>query len=118
MKKLLIITIILMGFMLTSCNKNNKELKIELDSNPTTGYDWEYTLSNDIVEITKEYESKCKEKNISGCGGQDIFIVKGLKEGETTIKFIYRRSWEELTGEEKIEEVNIIVDKDLNVTKK
>lgn len=71
----------------------DEEFTIELDSNPTTGYDWEVTIDNELVNlIGKEYQAH--EAEMIGAGGRDIFIFKAKQTGTTILKFWYQRPWE------------------------
>lgn len=93
MKKILLALCVL---LLVGCNKSSsKNLTIILNGNPTTGYNWKYEIEDNIVDITEEYVTNCEEPGVSGCGGNYTYTIKGLKKGETNIKFIYKRNWEE-----------------------
>lgn len=109
MKKILIILTLL---IITGC-KTKSVYKIELDSNPSTGYDWHYEMTNNIINLEKEYDdSNCKE-GILGCGGKTIYTLTPLKKGKTTIEFKYCRQYHEPCIK-AIYEINI--DKELNIT--
>lgn len=83
--------------ILTGCKNNIKEepstnntLKISLDSNPSTGYNWKYEVDNDdIITIKQSYDnSECPE-DVDGCGGQEIFLINGVKQGKATMNLKY-----------------------------
>ena len=111
---LLIITIIL----ITGCGSNNKEgesLLIELSSNPSTGYTWTYDISNnDIISIEEDYDDSNCEENAVGCGGYNVYNIKALKKGETTITFTYSFP-NKVNSEEKKAVYVITIDKDLKI---
>ncbi len=111
---LLIITIIL----ITGCSSNNKEgesLLIELSSNPSTGYTWTYDISNnDIISIEEDYDDSNCEENTVGCGGYNVYNIKALKKGETTITFTYSFP-NKVNSEEKKAVYVITIDKDLKI---
>ena len=96
-------------------NNNSKELKINLYSNSSTGYEWTYKVSNeDIINISKSYKTNCPS-DVAGCGGENVYTIKPLKEGKVTITFKYARSWE--SSEYDLEAIyEIVVDKGLNIT--
>lgn len=76
-------------------NGEKDEIKLSFPSNPTTGYDWTYYVDNEgIIEIDEEYKSTCKEGMV-GCGGTKVFEIEGVKSGEVTLTFKYKRNWEE-----------------------
>ena len=103
----------LITLILTSCttNKhlviidkdNNQEFilpkdevfEISLNSNPTTGYQWtiEKIDSSYLYQLGEsEYSS---ESTLMGGGGIETYKFKTLKEGETELLLLYRRSWED-----------------------
>ena len=86
----------------------NQEFVIALGSNPTTGYDWEVSLDETILELVeKTYKPEKTEQNVVGAGGVDYFRFKALKAGETEITIVYKRSWEEEVIDQKVFTVNI-----------
>ena len=72
--------------------------RIELPSNPTTGYSWELS-KNDFVILTSSDSTANGEFTQPNSGNQgapstQIFSFVGKSKGEETLKFVYRRSWE------------------------
>ena len=91
----------------------NDVVEIRLQSNPTTGYSWflEDGKDNNIVLVTgPEFIESKKEKDIVGAGGHEIFTVKALSKGETSILLNYKRLWEEEEEPIKTFEITISVD--------
>ena len=80
----------------------NQEFVIALGANPTTGYDWEVSLDETILELVeKTYKlAEEAEHEIVGAGGVDYFRFKALKAGETEITLVYKRPWEEPTPQD------------------
>lgn len=68
--------------------------QIALEGNPTTGYSWNYTISDSsILELgSSHYQSEAPE-GIDGAGGTDTWDFRALKEGTATITFKYYRVW-------------------------
>ncbi len=87
----------------------NQEFVIALGSNPTTGYDWEVSLDEAILELVeKTYEMGEEAKQgVVGAGGVDYFRFKALEAGEAEITMVYKRSWEEEGIDQKVFTVNI-----------
>jgi len=87
----------------------NQEFVIALGANPTTGYDWEVSLDEAMLELVeKTYKlAEEAEHEVVGAGGVDYFRFKALKAGETEITLVYKRTWEEEGIEQKIFTVNI-----------
>ncbi len=91
-KKLIIGIIFLIVITLVIINiiKPHKKKEIVLKTNGGVPYNWEYTIENtDIIGIEDE---KLEEKSHEIVGGEieKHFILKGLKEGTTIIKFEHR----------------------------
>lgn len=92
---LLVVTVVT---MLAGCSgKAKKTVKIDLEANPTTGYEWEAKQSQDgdedYFDIEDEYEEPSGDA--VGAGGVTHFILKAERAGEATVDFYYGRNWEE-----------------------
>ncbi len=86
-------------------------VRIEIDSNPTTGYAWVLTNESDLKNVNLiengfvPYENK---KGYVGSGGKQYFAfkVKDDAYGMDVVKFGYSRVWENLPPiEEKTFEI-------------
>ena len=66
---------------------------IELESNPTTGYDWAI-ISADGLKVEKEYVPSQHDAMVCGAGGKDVFTVKADSPGTYKLVLSYERSWE------------------------
>ena len=84
-----------------------KEFIIALDSNPTTGYDWDADYDGNMLSLVEEEYSTQKCPGLVGAGGTQYFTFKASKTGETKITLDYQRSWEEKSIDQKIFTVNI-----------
>ncbi|MEA3282908.1 MAG: protease inhibitor I42 family protein [Euryarchaeota archaeon] len=84
---------------------NNSDISVEiegtfgisLESNPTTGYEWNITECDySILELVNtSYESAGNQTPpVVGAGGSRNWTFMGLKDGETALKLVYLRSWE------------------------
>jgi len=89
----------------------NQEFVIALGSNPTTGYRWEASYDETMVELMdKTYESGGgAEPGVVGAGGKDYFRFKALKKGETKITMVYKRPWKDPTSQDITEEFNFSI---------
>jgi len=89
----------------------NQEFVIALGSNPTTGYGWQESYDENMLELVeKTYKlGKEAEQGMVGAGGVEYFRFKPLKTGETEITLVYKRPWEEPTPQDvtKVFTVNI-----------
>jgi len=76
----------------------DKLLAVTLESNPSTGYQWEFIENNDaILKQFGQTEYKPAENSNPrvGGGGWDIFRFKAVSAGQTSLEFVYHRSWED-----------------------
>lgn len=84
---------------------DEKSFVITLTANPTTGYTWQYVLSEEgIVTVEEDFLNsadmdklagiKSAEALLSGAGGFSVFTVKGVKPGNVLIALEYAQSWE------------------------
>lgn len=78
---------------------------LSLESNPTTGYAWQAQFDDELLELV---ETKFEPSSEAiGAGGVETFEFRGLKEGDTEITMVYKRSWEEGYMEKVILRVHI-----------
>ncbi|MFC1987209.1 protease inhibitor I42 family protein [Chloroflexota bacterium] len=87
----------------------NQEFIIALDSNPTTGYNWEASYDESILKLAdSKYEvGRQTQTDLVGAGGTQYFQFKALKTGKTEITVTYKRSWETDFAEQKVFNVDI-----------
>jgi len=80
-------------------------LLFSLESNPTTGYDLQAQFDDEFLELV---ETKFEPSSEAiGAGGVECFEFRALKEGDTEITMVYKRSWEEGYIEKVILSVHI-----------
>jgi len=89
----------------------NKEfiILIALESNPTTGYSWEASYDETMLELVEEtYElGEYAQQGAVGAGGTELFRFRALESGEVEITMVYKRSWEEEALDQKVFTINI-----------
>lgn len=82
--------------------KKGDIFKLKLESNPSTGYSWNFAEPFDSTVINlnkKEFEQKTKDgAPMMGAGGTEVWIFKAIEKGKTKIKLKYSRSWENDTA--------------------
>lgn len=90
--------------------KVEDEFKVELESNPTTGYEWKTTTRPDaaILGLTGD-EYIAPQSSMSGAPGMHVFRFKALKAGKTNMVFGYARSWEKKEPPAKTHSVSVVV---------
>lgn len=65
---------------------------IELEGNPTTGYEWQLSLDESKLELVEQ-----SHQPLTGnVGGGEItrFVIKPLAAGAALIRAVYQRQWE------------------------
>lgn len=91
----------------------DQEFVIPLVSNPTTGYGWQVTYHETILELVEQtYEPGVAAKQgVVGAGGTELFRFRVLEMGPTEIILVYKRAWEEPSPDDvtKVFTVNDIV---------
>ncbi len=99
-----------------SQNKTKQNIvKIELESNPTTGASWVSKIEDESIVIfdSESYVQDDAPEGFVGVGGIQTLVFKCLKPGKTEILLEYGQMWE---GGEKFETRKILltVDENLN----
>ncbi len=88
--------------------KFGQNFTITLESNKTTGYEWQFAkpLDESMVQlISSEY--RINKSKLIGAGGKQLWIIKALRTGKTTISFRYVRPWEK--DKPPVNEVSFII---------
>lgn len=76
--------------------EEGQEFVIVLESNPTTGYQWQLAqpLEEEVLSLVKtEFEEP--EEDLVGASGEERWTFKAERRGDTIIDFAYVRPWEE-----------------------
>jgi inhibitor of cysteine peptidase len=75
--------------------KQGDIFRIKLESNPSTGYQWDFATPPDttLLQLTKK-EFISSPDSLVGAAGTEIWIFKGLKPGKTTLELQYARPWQ------------------------
>ena len=70
---------------------------VELDGNPTTGYNWTCTITPDgiVNETSNNYVQNDNPNGMVGVGGKFVFDFESVAAGEATLTFDYLRPWED-----------------------
>ena len=75
-----------------------QEFIIALGSNPTTGYSWQASYDETMLELVggePTYEADETDEDVVGAGGVELFRFLALEAGETEITLTYERPWED-----------------------
>lgn len=72
------------------------KLEVSLQSNPSTGYQWQVaSLDMDVLDWTDGPSYVPSAPQRIGSGGICRFGLVARKRGRATLRLVYRRSWEE-----------------------
>jgi len=75
-------------------------LTVTLESNQTTGFQWELTSISDqavLEKVDQKYMAPEATQNgapLVGAPGEEVWTFKALQKGESTISMGYSRPWE------------------------
>lgn len=75
-----------------------KTVTISIDENPSTGYGWGYTISDNLIIKNDRDEfiiSNTGKQIITGAGGTRVLDFSGIKPGSAVLTLKYERSWEQ-----------------------
>ena len=86
--------------------KKGESFSIILDDYSAAGYNWTYSINNDLL-LPIGNPQYIKDEPV-GSAGQTKFIFKGIGEGESIITMINKRSWEDITFQKIYYLVNIL----------
>ena len=78
-----------------SISEGGAFLFITLAANPTTGCTWRVEVKDPTVVRYEgsQYVADKVAEGIVGSGGQETFVFRCLKQGETEVNFIYGHAW-------------------------
>jgi inhibitor of cysteine peptidase len=85
------------------------DITVKLNENPTTGYQWNLTLSPGLSLINDTYVSSDTSGKLAGAGGIHSWDIVASETGTQTIHAVYGRSWEPITGNETAFDMTVIV---------
>ncbi len=101
--KQVLLYLILCLFM-TSCKAatfNRYTKHLELLGNPTTGYSWTYVIGDNTIIHVDENIQYLGNDDVTGAPSLYLYTIESLKPGNTTLKFEYKRYWEEEEPEQE-----------------
>jgi predicted secreted protein len=83
----------------------NQVVKIQINENPTTGYQWEPSVSSGIQIIDDSYQASTSGR--MGAGGIRTWTLKMTAAGDQEFNANYKRPWE--SGSEDTYTINFVV---------
>lgn len=84
--------------------KAGSSFTIQLEENPTTGYMWSVSVSDEsIVKMESDkYNDESAGEGLVGAPGNHTYVFEALKVGTAQITFVYERSFEEGSAAETV----------------
>ena len=76
------------------------QFAVQLSENPTTGFQWNATLSPGLVLVSDTFETRPHAEGMVGVGGTRTWIISAKDTGSQKFSAVYRRSWEPVSGSE------------------
>lgn len=74
---------------------DGRAVMITMEANPSTGYDWQYTVRGNSVEFAdKTYKQREGTEGMVGAGGTETFTFNAVRPGTSEITFVYQRPWD------------------------
>ena len=92
-----------------SARKLGDIYEVSLDSNPSTGYQWQVEFDEDFLEMVDhrfEFDSDTNPP-LPGTAGKDTFVFRAVAKGNTRVEFTYKRPWETESLETKVYALDI-----------
>lgn len=86
-------------------------IRITLESNITTGYDWENAdkVDKSILKLeNNDYVSDPHPEGMVGVGGNTVIVYRALKQGKTKVDLTYMQPWE--PDADDIEKFNVTIE--------
>lgn len=80
--------------------ENGKTFYLRLRENPSTGYSWQLNLSQGLNNLSDGYTQDQAPEGYTGVPGTHQWEIKAVTPGSQQITGIYKRPWENVTGEE------------------
>ena len=85
------------------------QIVVQLPGNPTTGYEWEATVSNPAVLRQSSTPMYKPTGNALGSGGTYTFWYEAAASGRSDLTLVYRRPWETGVAPLKTFQVTVVV---------
>ncbi|MFA6363272.1 protease inhibitor I42 family protein [Methanoregula sp.] len=85
------------------------DITLNLKENPTTGYQWNLTLTPGLVITNDTFIPSDTTGKLVGSGGTRVWEINAAGTGTQMIKAVYMRSWEPVTGNETAFSMTVIV---------
>jgi inhibitor of cysteine peptidase len=89
--------------------RRGNSIAVRLQENPTTGFTWNLTTSPGLQIVSDSYIPSDTTGKLIGSGGTHVWEISALSVGGQTIQAVYRRPWEQATGNETAFFLTVVV---------
>jgi len=83
---------------------------IELCSNPSTGFKWNYDMSGDNALKEEGYDFEEPDGDVAGASGKEIWTFEAIEKGTAVINMEYSQPWQGGIKGEWTYRINVVVD--------
>jgi len=70
------------------------KIRVELCSNPTTGFQWDYEMTIENVLKEEDHDFEEPEGDVTGAAGIEIWTFEAVETGTTEVQMGYSQPWE------------------------
>jgi predicted secreted protein len=70
------------------------KIRAKLCSNATTGFKWEYEMSNENVLNEEDYDFEEPKGDVVGAAGIEVWTFEAVNKGTTEVRMAYSQPWE------------------------
>ena len=70
------------------------KIRAKLCSNLTTGFKWEYEMSNVNVLKEEDYDFEEPKSDVPGAAGVEVWTFEAVEKGTTEVRLEYCQPWE------------------------
>jgi len=70
------------------------KIRLELCSNPTTGFQWEYQMTQENVLKEEDHDYEEPDGDVIGAAGLELWTFEAVEEGTTEVLMTYSQPWE------------------------
>ena len=70
------------------------KIRAKLCSNPTTGFKWEYEMSNETVLKEEDHDFEEPKGDVPGAAGIEVWTFEAVEKGTTEVHMEYSQPWE------------------------
>jgi len=70
------------------------KIRLELCSNPTTGFQWEYQMTQENVLKEEDHDYEEPDSDVIGAAGLELWTFEAVEAGTTEVLMAYSQPWE------------------------